>query len=196
MTFTITRSLGFDYGHRVMTHGSKCRNIHGHRGTIEATCSSVDLHAEGEQKDMTLDFGFLKEILMDVVDASIDHGFIASIDDLDVLAMFSPKAVDPFSWREGLKSKVSEAGFCLTTNTRLDMKLYVVPFVPTAERLAEHFFNRLLAPIKERSNGLAQLTNIRFWETPNCCSDYPGTASNPVMQGREHFYADIEPRHL
>ena len=48
MAFSITRSIGVDYGHRVMTHGSKCRSIHGHRGTIEVTCAGSALHQSSQ----------------------------------------------------------------------------------------------------------------------------------------------------
>ena len=38
--FIVRRQIGIDAGHRVMTHGSKCRNMHGHRYTIEAHCQT------------------------------------------------------------------------------------------------------------------------------------------------------------
>jgi hypothetical protein len=31
-------------------------------------------------------------------------------------------------------------------------------------------------PVQHQGDGIGQLTNLRFWETPNCCSDYPGFA--------------------
>ena len=34
----LTRRIGIDMGHRVPDHGSKCRNPHGHRYEILATC--------------------------------------------------------------------------------------------------------------------------------------------------------------
>lgn len=181
MPFSITRSIGVDYGHRVMTHGSKCRSIHGHRGTIEVTCVSPSLHQSGEQSQMVIDFGFLKEVMMTVIDKSIDHGFVACIDDRELLNQFVPDSantVDPLVY---IKSCLDQKGHWLSTddqNTRLhtflNTKLYVMPYIPTSERLAEHFFGRLKAPVHEQSNGIGQLVNLRFWETPACFSDYPG----------------------
>jgi len=185
--FSITREIGVDYGHRVPTHGSKCRSVHGHRGTIEATCEGPSLHTSGEQTDMVLDFGFLKDVLMDVVDASIDHGFVAyEKDDIAMLMFWPCKGTVPVSqsysddfddWRKNISCVVAKQGYCSTKFTKCNSKLYVVDFIPTSERLAEHFFHRLQKPVEEQSLGKAKLTNLRFWETPNCYSDYPGFSS-------------------
>ena len=179
MAFSITRSIGVDYGHRVMTHGSKCKSIHGHRGTIEVTCSGPKLHSSGEQSEMVLDFGFLKQVMMNVVDKSIDHGFVACIDDRELLHHLIVTQADEA--RVLIKSSLDHQGYWLSTvdhrdkiRTLLDTKLYIIPYVPTSERLAEHFFNRVKMPIREESNGIGELVNLRFWETPSCYSDYPG----------------------
>jgi 6-pyruvoyltetrahydropterin/6-carboxytetrahydropterin synthase len=183
--FSITRSIGVDYGHRVMTHGSKCKSIHGHRGTIEVTCAGSALHRSGEQADMVLDFGFLKDVMINVIDNSIDHGFVASIDDHELLLHLVPGQQNSVEIDTLIRSSVKEKGYWLSTedhhrkiNTLLDTKLYVIPYIPTSERLAEHFFNRLRKEIREQSNGIGELTNLRLWETPNCYSDYPGFARN------------------
>jgi 6-pyruvoyltetrahydropterin/6-carboxytetrahydropterin synthase len=185
MAFSITRSIGVDYGHRVMTHGSKCKSIHGHRGTVEVTCAGSALHVSGEQSEMVLDFGFLKEVMINVIDKSIDHGFVASIDDHELLLHLFPEQQNFAQIRALLGSSLDEKGYWLSTEdvrgrirTLLDTKLYVIPYIPTAERLAEHFFNRLSKPVREQSHGVGELTNLRFWETPNCYSDYPGFARN------------------
>jgi 6-pyruvoyltetrahydropterin/6-carboxytetrahydropterin synthase len=185
MAFSITRSIGVDYGHRVMTHGSKCKSIHGHRGTIEVTCAGPALHLSGEQSEMVLDFGFLKDVMINVIDQSIDHGFVASIDDNELLRHFLPEQQNSAEIRTLIRSSLEQKGYWLSTEdhhgkirTLLDTKLYVIPQIPTAERLAEHFFNRLRKPIREQSNGFGELANLRFWETPNCYSDYPGFAYN------------------
>jgi len=49
--FTISRLIEIDAAHRVMTHGSKCRGLHGHRYKIEAVCGSKsgDLVKKGEE---------------------------------------------------------------------------------------------------------------------------------------------------
>ena len=172
MTFTVTRSIGIDAGHRIMTHGSQCRHIHGHRYTIEAACTADTLQDSGEQTDMAVEFGFLKEEMLRLIDAPCDHGFIAALADLDLLAMFAPDGAAFAPWLEEIAAEVRASGHCATTRCRLDTRLYVVPFQPTAECLARHWFGRLKAPVAERSLGCAALTRVTVWETPNCRATY------------------------
>ena len=190
MKYTISKSIEFDYGHRVHSHGSKCRNIHGHRGKVEATCLANELQSSGEQSDMVLDFGFLKQIMMDQIHDCVDHGFILCIEDEILLRNF---IIDEILLRNFIidgsyigtiknliNESIKEFGYWLSTENTCrinfktidDTKLYVVPFIPTAERLAEHFFNKIKDLVEEKSNGIAKLTNIRFWETPTSYSDF------------------------
>ena len=81
MKYTATRIIGIDMGHRVMTHGSKCKSLHGHRYQIEATVEADALQTEGVQTGMVMDFGFLKDLMMDTIDRLCDHGMIMSFDD-------------------------------------------------------------------------------------------------------------------
>ena len=49
---TITRKLEFDAGHRIPDHTSQCRNLHGHRYTVEITLKHYAhlLDEEAEEK--------------------------------------------------------------------------------------------------------------------------------------------------
>lgn len=157
-----------------MTHGSKCRHLHGHRYTIEATCHArnAQLHQAGEQTDMVIDFSFLKDEMMRHIDAPCDHGLIATIADDELLRMFCPESETFDDWFARIRDAVQTQGYCETTDTRLSGKLYVIKHQPTAECLAAHWFQRLVKPLAERSDGVAVLSKIRVWETPNCYSDY------------------------
>ena len=166
-SFKVTRQIGIDAGHRVMTHGSKCRHLHGHRYAIEATCVADHLQAAGEQSDMVLDFGFLKDEMMAVIDAPCDHGFLAHVNDDQLLSMFRPDGAAA-DWLTKVKATVAKDGFCLTTDTRMDTKLYVLDANPTAEQLAKHWYFRLKPVVASRSGGLAKLAEMVVWETPNC----------------------------
>ena len=142
--FNITREIGIDAGHRVPLHGSKCRSLHGHRYTIQATCEG-ELAQGGEQDGMVLDFGFLKEEMMAEIDAPCDHALVLWCDD-PLVAILTGK--------EGCQ------------------KLYILDSTPTAENLARHWFARLAPRVVDRSGGLATLVNIRVYETPNCWADF------------------------
>ncbi len=172
MSFRITRFIDIDAGHRIMTHGSKCRHLHGHRYRIEAECEASDVQPQGEQTGMVLDFGFLKEEMMSIIDEPCDHGFLASVEDAQLLAMFAPAGGDVSAWIGGLSAQIAEKGFALTAETQLATKLYVVPFQPTAECLARHWFGLLSDPVRRRSGGSARLTKVRVWETPNCVGEF------------------------
>ncbi|PWR24373.1 6-pyruvoyl trahydropterin synthase family protein [Zavarzinia aquatilis] len=174
MDFTITRQIAIDAGHRIASHGSKCRHLHGHRYVIEASCRPVsgELRAAGEQAGMVLDFGFLKDEMMALIDAPCDHGLIADIADRALLDLFTPEGRKGDDWHAALAATVAAGGFATTTDGRLGQKLYVVPFPPTAEGLARHWFHRLAPAVARRSDGLAALTRVTVHETPNCRADY------------------------
>ncbi len=175
MIFSVTRQIAIDAGHRIMTHGSKCRHLHGHRYTIEAVSEARHLHASGEQTGMVIDFSFLKDEMMAEIDQPCDHGFIASYDDADFLCKLAPPDSDPNVWLSALRDTVRTTGYAATTHCRLGTKLYLIPGQPTAECLAKHWFERLSPRVIARSNGLAVLKALVVWETPNCRAEYrPG----------------------
>ncbi|MDO8606051.1 MAG: 6-carboxytetrahydropterin synthase [Phaeospirillum sp.] len=170
--FKVSRRIEIDAGHRIMTHGSKCRNLHGHRYVVEVECEAGRLHEVGEQTDMVVDFGFLKDEMMRLIDGPCDHGFIAAGADDGLLALFAPATGDAVEWLADLRAVMNRDGAALTSDTRLGTKLYVVPFQPTAECLAKHWFGLLAQPVAVRSGGAARLVSVRVWETPNCMAEY------------------------
>lgn len=180
----ITREIGIDMGHRVTFHGSKCRNLHGHRYTIQATCEGP-LAEAGEEQGMVLDFGFLKEEMMDEIDDPCDHGFCFWRQDVLMCRMFEPRMDDLNRWFERgsfdgsvddfwamIDSNLKRDGYC-SDEGRGDVKIYVVPFVPTAENLARHWYARLAPRVMDRTGDRATLHSIKVWETPNCSAQYP-----------------------
>ena len=162
--YTITRQIGIDMGHRVPTHGSKCKNMHGHRYTIEATCMTQELIGEGVQTGMVLDFGFLKEEMMANIDHPCDHGTIFWIGD-ELLLKLSIS-------RRQIHEDIAHQGFHGPTTEASGWKLYIVPFIPTAENLARHWFQRLAPRVKIQSQGQSELLEVKVWETPNCTAVY------------------------
>lgn len=164
MPFEITRRIEIDAGHRIPDHGSKCRNVHGHRYVIEATCKGA-LAPAGEQRGMVLDFGFLKDEMVKAIDAPCDHGMILAADD-PLLPAFMPG-----EFKSEVATAMAEHGFLQCFGPM--GKLYVIPDVPTAECLARHWFGRLKQQVWERSEKQATLMRITVWETPNCSAVYP-----------------------
>lgn len=165
---TITREIGIDAGHRVTLHESKCKNLHGHRYTIQATCRGR-LIEQGPSSGMVLDFGFLKEEMMTEIDAPCDHGLILWVD--DPLAVSFTHELLIHGGFPTVREVVADDGYLLLTNSMVG-KLYIVPFAPTAENLARHWFYRLEKKVLTRSSGSAILSSLRVYETPNCWADY------------------------
>lgn len=147
--YTATRQIGIDAAHRVPTHGSKCRNLHGHRYCIEATVHCQILNPEGEQKDMAIDFGFLKEVMMHRIDEPCDHGLMLWEQDPIVPTILE-----------------------MMGDSLPQQKLALLPFIPTAERLAQFWFHLMQNDVRIRSEGVAELFQLRVYETPNCWADY------------------------
>lgn len=168
--YTVTRRIEIDAGHRIHEHGSKCRHLHGHRYVIEATCGAGRLHERGEQSGMVLDFGFLKDEMLRLIDTPCDHGFLISIEDTELLAMLAP--ADSAPWMDGLRRQIQAQGYAENSDNRLDTKLYLIAAPPTAEVLARHWFERLAPAVVSRSSGLAELVELTVHETPNCVARY------------------------
>jgi 6-pyruvoyltetrahydropterin/6-carboxytetrahydropterin synthase len=60
---TITRKLEFDAGHRIPDHKSQCRNLHGHRYTVEITLTGEVIAAEGNSDNgVFMDFWVVKAL--------------------------------------------------------------------------------------------------------------------------------------
>ena len=160
--FTATRIIGIDMGHRVTYHGSKCRNLHGHRYTIEATVGAEELHVSGEEQGMVMDFGFLKKAMMDTIDEYCDHGMVLWIED-PLVPILYPEIVQLIDWKNADQVQFFPQGTSATG------KLVLTPFVPTAENLAKWWFELLqtATPV-----GISMIS-VKVWETPNCYSVYP-----------------------
>ncbi|MDD5228135.1 MAG: 6-carboxytetrahydropterin synthase [Methylococcales bacterium] len=75
--FTITKEVYFCYGHRLMNHGGKCRNLHGH--SVKASISIT--HENLNEQSMVCDFSDVKECVENYVNKQLDHNFLLHKDD-------------------------------------------------------------------------------------------------------------------
>jgi 6-pyruvoyltetrahydropterin/6-carboxytetrahydropterin synthase len=141
----ITRKLEFDAGHRISTHDSQCRHLHGHRYAIEITLSGNIIADEGvAQQGMVMDFSEVKRIANSVLVEHWDHAFLVYSGDIKVLQFLQSM--------EGHKTVV------------LDVQ-------PTAENLAVIAFGILDAAYQDNYGNHLQLKQVRLFETPNCWAD-------------------------
>jgi 6-pyruvoyltetrahydropterin/6-carboxytetrahydropterin synthase len=65
----------FDSAHFLWGYEGKCRNIHGHRWTVEIEVYDNQLIENGQEKGMVVDFGSLKKDLKGIAD-NLDHCLI------------------------------------------------------------------------------------------------------------------------
>lgn len=140
MEMMISRKIEWDMGHRVPDHQSLCRNLHGHRYVCEAMIRGTVNDIRGDpERGMVRDFGKLKEWLDHIV-SPLDHGFMIYDQDPDA---------DLFQ--------------------QFQTKLVVVPFIPTAEKIAEMIFRQLQTMADSNTRTLfTAVCQVTLWETPNC----------------------------
>ncbi len=136
--YLLKTSASFDSAHFLAGYNGKCRNIHGHRWKIEVIVNSEKLVSDGEKRGMVIDFGDLKAEVKQLAD-SFDHSLIYEKGSLKETTL------------KALKDE--------------DFKLIEVPFRPTAECFAKHFYDILSA------KGLS-VHSVSVYETPENCAVY------------------------
>lgn len=144
----ITTRLEFDAGHRIPSHKSQCRNLHGHRYVIEITLSGDIIQQEGaSEQGMVMDFSDVKKIARQSVVEPWDHAFLVYRGDAQV--------------RQFLESLP-------------DHKTVVMESVPTAENMAAEAFRILAAEYRDVFGNHLKLDRVRLYETPNSWADATG----------------------
>ncbi len=76
-TYTITKTIDFCYGHRLIDHKGKCAHLHGHNGLVEITVEAEELNDLG----VVMDFADIREIVKDWIDSNLDHRMILNCRD-------------------------------------------------------------------------------------------------------------------
>ncbi|RBA24222.1 6-carboxytetrahydropterin synthase QueD [Herminiimonas fonticola] len=142
---TITRKLEFDAGHRIPDHKSQCRNLHGHRYTLEITLVGNVIDEEGSSDNgMIMDFSDIKSLAKQHLVDVWDHSFIVYEEDAKV--------------REFLESIPGH-------------KTVIIDRIPTVENLAQTAFNILNAAYKDHYGTGLRLHKLVLHETPNCWAE-------------------------
>lgn len=142
---TITRKLEFDAGHRIPDHKSQCRNLHGHRYTVEITLIGNVIEEEGNSDNgMIMDFSDVKALAKQHLIDVWDHAFLVYRKDEPVL--------------EFLESLPGH-------------KTVVIDRIPTVENLARTAFDILKGVYRDRYGTGLHLHKLVLHETPNCWAE-------------------------
>ena len=141
MRMSLSKEVEFDTGHRVPDHQSKCFNPHGHRYRVRATCEGQLIDENGAPDNgMLVDFSDLKAWLTEYVHDRFDHAFVVCETDTTMRAAL---AAGDSSW-----------------------KVVVVPYIPTAENMANDIFNTMAPIVARHWRNNIQLVKIEVYETP------------------------------
>ena len=144
----ITRRLEFDAGHRIPSHASQCRHLHGHRYAIEITLSGDVITTEGvSEQGMVMDYSEVKRIAKEQLVDAWDHAFLVYRGDKIVLDFL---------------------------NSLPNHKTVVLDRPPTAENLALRAFQLLNSAYHHNYGNHLQLQRVRIYETPNNWADCLG----------------------
>lgn len=165
--YRVERSIEIDAAHRATFDGSKCSNLHGHRYHVIVACVGPMIE-EGPQQGMVMDFGILKKLMMEEIDAPCDHATLLWIDDPSAQGFVN----DPALLEGTIRPQVKSCGF-YRLNTKLTGALYLMDCIPTAEGLAAHWYARLKPRIEAITTGKPQLKEVRVFESANCMAAYP-----------------------
>ena len=149
---TISKEIEFDAGHRVSTHGSKCKNPHGHRYKVRVTCkgSIIDDPTRADH-GMLIDFGDLKTIMNENVHDILDHGFIV--------------------W---CLDHVMQDALAVGKIYGLEWNIIEFETMPTAENIAVWCWNQVKDKIAEAFGEDLVLDEVAVWETPTSVAYYRG----------------------
>jgi 6-pyruvoyltetrahydropterin/6-carboxytetrahydropterin synthase len=156
----IEKTIEIDMGHRVPNHKSKCSNIHGHRYKIEVGVDDKVINTPGDSSEgMVIDFGDLKKVMMEEIDSKFDHGFICYKEDKQIAWAFS-------QFRDGYdcSGRVDEEKGPFN-----QMKIIFVPFIPTAENLAKHWYELMKTELEKVD---IKIKHVKVWETPTSTATY------------------------
>ena len=149
MATRIRRWVETDTGHRVPNHKSKCRHMHGHRYRWEAELEGDVVTLGGvSEEGMLMDFSDVSAILNQHIHDVVDHAFIVYEGDKDALTALSHMGDDH--------------------------RTLIVPFIPTAENLANWAFEQVESRISSSYGNSLKLHAFHIRETPKSwASWYP-----------------------
>ncbi len=117
---TVTKTVKFDAAHVLTNHQGLCKNLHGHTYRVDISVAQ----AEGDTKDMVIDFKDLKHIATETICDRFDHAFIYNTES---------------AGEREIAAVVEKNG----------MRTAAIPFRSTAENLAKLFFSELVAKVPE-----------------------------------------------
>lgn len=145
----ISKTIQIDTSHEVPNHKGKCKNLHGHRFSIEVGVDDKVVDEKGKSDEgMVIDFGDLKELMMQIIDSKLDHTgvFWTQDPDFDILLQKEKRQIE----RNG--------------------KSFVwLNYPPTAENIAKYLYNEMKPALLGRN---IKIAFVKVLETPTSSALY------------------------
>lgn len=99
-SFTLKKRFTFEAAHYLPHHEGKCRRLHGHSWVGWAEVAGAELHANGPQTGMVMDYSCISDAIKPMVEQYLDHYCLN-----ETLPMASPTSEAIAAWVfEHLKS--------------------------------------------------------------------------------------------
>ena len=138
---TLIKRITFCAGHRLLHHGGKCENLHGHNYTAHFCISGEKTDAVGR----LVDFSVINRLFKSWIDENWDHAMViweSDTDALEALRSVSPNRIFELPWNP----------------TAENMARYLV------ERVGPE----LLGTVSDYN---LRLTRVALWETESSCAE-------------------------
>ena len=141
MTITIMKQIRFCAGHRLLNHGGKCENLHGHNYLAQIFVSGRETDTVGR----LVDFSLIKGLFKSWIDDHWDHSMI--LWERDEQAVAAVQMVQPH---------------------RLHLLPYNPTAENMARYLIETVAPRLISQIPEYA---ISVSKVKIWETETSCAE-------------------------
>ena len=147
---TVTKEFSFDCAHMLANHEGLCRNLHGHQYKLFVTVSILDERVSQNEasEGMIVDFKDLKRIVNTLIVDKYDHALV----------------LDEFTNDEFEQE-------LLVITEKYNKKTVLLPYRPTAENMAEDFFDQIDDYLEDNKQINCQIEKIRLYETPTSYSE-------------------------
>lgn len=122
MIIRVTKEFDFEMAHALDCHDGKCHNIHGHTYGLKVTFIGEPIDAPGMPKDgMVIDFSDIKKIVKTNVVDVFDHALVLR----------------------------DNSRFLPVLDKKINPRLMLVPYQPTAEKVLEHMIEIIQSHMPE-----------------------------------------------
>ena len=139
--FSLITEMTFDAAHRLSNYEGKCKRIHGHTYRVIVEVSGNELNKWGA----IMDFGDLKKIMNDHIDAIYDHKLLLFTD-------------DPINQQISKALPIDDWIYWMNSNT-------------TAENIAKEIYTELKIILKLLAKNI-KLEKVTVYETPQNDATY------------------------